>query len=118
MKKVKAFFVSLLAVVMCLFCLVACGEKGKYEVVSYTVGGFKQEVSDDDSSYIELKSDDVAVVYIKFGTMSWEGEGTWAKDEDKDDTVNITVGGITYSATIDGDTMTLNMIVGSIVLEK
>ena len=57
------------------------------------------------------------MVNIKVATLSWEGTGTWGKAEE-DKTVKITVGGITYTATIEGKQMTLNLIAGSIVLEK
>ena len=101
MKKLKNLLVVLLAMIMCTFCLVACGEKGKYEAVSYTVAGFTKEVAEDDASYIELKKDNVAVVSIKVtDTLKWDGEGTWEKGEDG--VITITVGVVKYNVTIDG----------------
>lgn len=116
MKKVKTFFVSLLAVMMVFFCFAGCGETGKYEAVSYNLGALSIDVAEDNGSYVELKGGDVAVVYIKVSSMSWEGEGTWKKGDDG--AVTITVSDVTYNATIDGKTMTLDMGIGSIKLEK
>ncbi len=120
MKKVRVLLVSLLTMLVALFCFVGCGQTGKYKAVSYKIGNATIEIETDDeaaASYVELKADDVAVVNIKVATLSWEGTGTWKKAEE-DKTVKITVGGITYTATIDGKQMTLNLIAGSIVLEK
>ena len=120
MKKVRVLLVSLLTMLVALFCFVGCGQTGKYKAVSYKIGNATIEIEADDeaaASYVELKGDDVAVVNIKVATLSWEGTGTWEKAEE-DKTVKITVGGITYTATIEGKQMTLNLIAGSIVLEK
>ena len=117
MKKVKVLLVGILTLVLSLFCLVGCFEQGKYEAVSYSLGSLSVEVDEDDDSYVELKGDDVAVVSISVGTLTWEGEGTCTKGEEKG-TVVITISGIEHTATIDGSTMTLDLGIGSIKLEK
>ena len=51
--------------------------------------------------------------------FTWEGTGTWAADDEgKDNTIDITVEGVTWEATVDGGTLTLNVGLGSIVFEK
>lgn len=116
MKKLKVLLVGLLTIIMSLFCLTGCFEKGKYEAVSYTSGPVTLDVSSEDASYVELKSDDVAVVSINLDVMKLEGEGTWTKGEDGE--VIIKIGVAEYTATIDGKTMVLDMEIVKITLEK
>ena len=117
MRKIKTIVVSMLAVLMALFCLVGCGTTGKYVATAYKVGSITTTLTES-TSYVELKGDNVAVVSIDMKLGKIEGEGTWAKGEEKN-TVVITVSGIPYTVTIDGNTMTLDMgFAGSIILEK
>lgn len=116
MKNVKVFLVGFLTLVLSLFCLVGCGKTGKYEAVSYTIAGFTKEVEEGENSYVELKGENVAVVSISVGSLNWEGEGTW--EEGEDGKVSIKVGLFTYTATIDGNEMALDMGIGTINLEK
>ncbi len=119
MKKFRTILVTALAMLMVLFCFASCGKTGKYEATAYTIAGFTKPVEETDTpSYIELKKDNEATVYIKLGTLSWSGDGTWKESENKENTVLITIGIITYEATIEGGTMTLNMLIGSVTLEK
>ncbi len=119
MKKFRTIMVTVLAMLMVLFCFASCGKTGKYEAVAYTIGGWKKEVEEtDDLSYIELKKDNVATVSISLGTLSWSGDGTWKESEEKENTVLITVGILTYEAVVEGGTMTLNMGIGSVELKK
>lgn len=111
----KKFLLAILTAIMCLFCLAGCGTTGKYSAVSYEIAGFTKEVTDSEN-YIELKSDDVAVVNLSLGTITWSGEGTWEKGEDGK--VFIKVGGLEKSATVDGGVLTLDFGVGSVKLEK
>ena len=117
MKKLKVFLVSLLTVVMAMFCLGACGQQGKYEAVSYKLLGATVDISGDDASYVELKSKNEAVVSITIASMTWEGTGTWEKGEEKN-TVVITIDGVSHNATVEDGKMTLDMGVGSIIFEK
>ncbi len=120
MKKFRTILVTALAMLMVLFCFASCGKTGKYVATSYTVAGFNKKVEETDNpSYVELKGENVAVVSINLtSTLKWSGEGTWEEVEGKENTVAITVGVITCEAVIDGSTMTLDMVVGTITLEK
>ncbi|MBQ8291522.1 MAG: hypothetical protein IJX88_03305 [Clostridia bacterium] len=103
MKKVKSLLVSLLVVIMALFCFAGCGEKGKYVVTSYKMGGASLSVTSD--SYIELKDKDVAEVSISImGIFTLEGTGTWKTGDDNK--VTITLEGVEYTATVADDVMT------------
>ncbi len=115
MKKVKLFLVSLLTVILSLFCLVGC-TAGKYKAVSYNLGFVSFDITDEDNeSYVELKGDKTAIVHVKVDVISVDGTGTW---EEKDDEISITIEGITYNATEKDGVLTVNFLVGSVVLKK
>lgn len=115
MKKVKLFLVSLLTVILSLFCLVGC-TTGKYKAVSYKIGPASVDITDEDNeSYVELKGDNTAIVHVKVATISVDGTGTW---EEKDDKISITIEGVTYSATEKDGVLTVNFLIGSVVLKK
>ncbi len=117
MKKIKVFLVSLLTIVLAMFCLAGCGKTGKYVATAYKIGSTTTDLTDS-TSYVELKGDNVAVVSIDLKITKIEGEGTWKEGEEKN-TVVITVSNVPYPVTIDGNTMTLDLgIAGSIILEK
>lgn len=122
MKKLRTLFVAALAMLTTLVCFASCSllQRGKYEAVSYKAGSLSMDLTDETNpSYVELQGDDVAVVSISVMGFTWEGTGTWAADDEgKDKVVDITVKGVTWEAKIDGSTMTLDIGVGSIVLEK
>ena len=112
----KVLLVGILTLVLSLFCLTGCFESGKYEAVSYKMGSMSVEVAEDNESYVELKSDNTVVMSIDIaGFMTLEGEGTWEKGEEN---YVLTVEGIEYKATIEKGVMTLNLGIGSIILEK
>ena len=110
MKKVKLYLVSLLTIVMALFCFVGCGPVGKYTATSYKMGPVSMEIKDS-NSYIELKLDKSAVIHIEVSAlnMSIDDSGTWEKGEDKE--VKITTENMTYTVTVDGNTLTYGVIV-------
>jgi hypothetical protein len=122
MKKIRTFLVASLAMLMMLVGLASCSllQAGKYEATSYKFGPISVDLKDEESpSFVELTMGGDATVSISVAGFTWEGTGTWAKDDEgKDKTVDITVEGVTWEAKIDGSTMTLNVGVGSIVLEK
>ena len=116
MKKLKLFLVSMLAMLTVLMCFAGCGMKGVYRVESYEVAGFSKEV-EESASYIEFKSGNVATLSINVGSLTFEGDGTWSKGEEKD-TYVIDFKGAKYPVKIiDGD-MIVDFLVGKIVLEK
>ena len=122
MKKIKTMLLLALAMLMTLMLFASCSvlQAGKYQAKSYKIAGLSLDLQDDaEPSYIELKMNGEAVVSISVAGITWEGTGTWtADDEGKDKTIDITVEGVTWEAQIDGSVMTLDVTVGSIVLEK
>lgn len=117
MKKVKVLLVGLLTMVMCLFCFVGCGEKGVYKVTEYKVGPASVEVTDSES-YIELKGDNVATMSIDVAkVVTLEGEGTWAKGEEKNSYI-VTIENVEYPVTIVDGEMTVEILGTKLVLVK
>ena len=116
MKKMKVLLVGILTLVLSLFCMTGCFESGKYEAVSYKAGPMSIEISEENESYVELKSDKTVVMSIDVaGFMTLEGEGTWEKGEDN---YILNVSNVEYKATIEKGVLTLDVGVGSIVFEK
>ncbi len=122
MKKFRTMLVVAFATIMMLVAFASCAllQAGKYEATSYKFGPISVDLKDEESpSFVELKMGGDAEVSISVAGFTWEGTGTWAKDDEgKDKTVDVTVEGVTWEATIDGSTMTLNVGLGSIVLQK
>ena len=116
MRKMKTIVVSMLAALMALFCLVGCGTTGKYVATAYKAGNATLDLTNS-TSYVELKSDDVAVVSIDLMLGKLEGTGTWTKGEEKN-TVVVTVGGIKYIATVEGGKMTMEIFGTSLIFTK
>ena len=117
MKKIKILLVSILTLMLSLFCFTGCGEKGKYEIKEYVTGSITKTADDDNDSFIELKKDDVAVVSIDLVVFELEGEGTWKKGDEKNEIV-LSVSGIDYTVVKDGKTLTMDVGVAKIVFEK
>lgn len=116
MKKFKLFLATVLTVILALFCLGGCFEKGKYEIEEYLIGNTVTEV-EDNISYIELKKGKVAVVAIDLKIFKIEGEGTWKKGDEKNQIV-VSVGGVDYTVEKKGDTLTMDVKVAKLVFEK
>lgn len=110
MKKVKCCLVSLLTIVMALFCFAGCGPVGKYTATKYKLGGISMDI-DNSESYIELKLDKTATIHIDISVinMTIEDSGTWEKSEDNK--VIITGENLTYTVTVDGNTLTYGVVV-------
>ena len=108
--------VSMLAALMALFCLVGCGQTGKYVATAYKAGSLTLDLTES-TSFVELKSGDEAVVSIDLGIGELEGTGTWAKGEEKN-TVVITVDGIEYTATVEDGKMTMSIFGTSLIFTK
>ena len=123
MKKVKVFLVGILTLVLSLFCLVGCFKTGVYKAtaIKTTILGATTTTElepGEDSSYIELKSDNVAVVSINLSITKIETTGTWTEGEDGKVMIE-TESGVDYTVTIDGSTMTLDLgSIGQIIFEK
>ena len=116
MSKIKMAIVSMLVVLTALFCLVGCGQTGKYVATAYKMGGLTLDLTDS-TSYVELKGDDVAVVSIDLGLGKLDGTGTWTKGEEKN-TVVVTVEGVEYTATVEDGKMTMEIFGTSLIFTK
>ena len=116
MKKVRVFLATILTFMLCLFCFAGCGVEGTYKFESMTVKAgpvtttvnageeYMGKVMSADSMTIELKKDGVAVIGGE--------EAIECKWEEKDGAINFYMEEEgtrvdLYSATVDGDTMTI-----------
>ena len=105
MKKVKLYLVSLLTILMALFSFVGCGPVGKYTATAYKSGSISYAI-EESNFYIELKQDKTAVINIEIPALLLtinDNNATWEKGEGKE--VKITTRNITYTATVDGKTL-------------
>lgn len=107
MRKIKVFVVSVLTVLLAMFCLAGCGETGKYALTSCKVASAEINISENDS-YVELKSENVAVVSIDLAVGKLEGEGTWKKGAEKGAVV-ITLDGVDYNMTVADGNLTFEI---------
>ena len=117
MKKLNVMLVGLLTRVLSLVCFSGCFlHQGKYNAVSYKFGPIAIDAPE--GSYIELKGEEVANVYIKLGSIAIEqDDATWTAGEESNEYVLTTdIGEMTF--VIDGSTMTLATAVGTITREK
>lgn len=124
MKRVKLALVSLLMVIISLFCLAGCGYNGKYVASKIKMGNTTTTITVEEgepTSYVELKSGNEAVISIHidmlFFEQTIESTGTWKKGEE-DKTVVITTDNGEYTVIVDGGTMTLDLGVAQLILEK
>ena len=118
MKKARVFFVTILTFILCLFCFAGCGVEGTYKFDSMTlnVAGVETTVKAGeeymgkklDAEYltIELKDDGVAVFAGEEAMdCKWEekdGKIVFYEEVDGEKAE-------LYSATVDGDTMTITV---------
>lgn len=116
MKKCKLFLITVLTVILSLFCFAGCFEQGKYEIEEIVTGNTVKEV-DNNLSYIELKKGNVAVVSIDLALLKVEGEGTWKKGDEKNQII-ISIKGIDYTVVKESDTLTLDAGLAKLVFEK
>lgn len=114
MKKMRILLVGILTLILSLFCLVGCGPQGTYKFQSLTAGalGFTKtyevgeeyngEVLTEDYFTLELQKDGVA----KIGDDGENFTCEWEEQEDGS-IVFKKDGNTLYTATIDGNEMTL-----------
>lgn len=120
MKKMQALMVGILTIVLSFCCFASCAllKAGKYELVSYkTVVGSPVEASEDNDSYVELKMDNTAEIYIKIPVFDdIKGEGTW--EENADGTITLRIGDLELSATLEDGELVVDLIVGTATFKK
>ena len=119
MKKIKMLLVGLLTVLMSLYCLTGCYllQVGTYKAVSYKAGPVSIEVGEDNESYVELKYNKEAYVSIDLVVTKMEGTGTWEAGEEKNEVI-ITIDEVKYPVTIEGNTMTVEILGTEVILER
>ena len=112
MRKIKMFFVSLLAMMLALFCFASCGEAGKYTLVSYQKSNGDVTIVAESASFVELGKENEATISIDLGIFTLNGEGTWAKSEEEKKTLLLDLNIGDYKAVKSGKTLkvTINML--------
>ena len=121
MKKVKMLLVSLLTVVICLFCLVGCGTAGTYKFAKLetTVLGtlevgekFMGEELTEDYMVLTLNSDNT----FSLSSDDEDNVGTWTEKAGK---VTLSVEGKALTtATLNGNDLTFELFGQKITLKK
>ena len=124
MKKVKLMFVSLLTVIISLFCLVGCGTAGTYKfykletsIGSWEVGeNFMGTTLTEDFMTLVLNSDNTFSLTEKEDGETDDTVGTWAEEDGK---VTLSVDGeAIMTGTLDGNTITFEVMGQKTILKK
>ena len=127
MRKIKMFFVSLLAMMLALFCFASCGETGEWKFKSLTADGFTGEKTYNigeeylgdtlTENYVVLKvNNDHTFVYTNDNSVS---EGAWIKDKENKNAIILYFGSYTVSAKIEKGQLSFTSLLGvDYVLEK
>ena len=130
MKKIKAFLLSMLMVVMCLLALVGCDTgKYKFESMRISMAGTSMTIAvgdelpgvgelTEDFMVIELKGGNKAIVTSNLSGEESVQEGTWKKGEEKHEII-ITIDDEDMTFTKDGNKLIAEIDgVGKITLSK
>ena len=128
MKKIKLLTVSLLTVLLCMFCLVGCSVEGQYKLSKWKLPVLGTEIvideEADSSLSINLEKDGVVTVSGKLVVagstildMTTPTTGSWEKNEDG--TVKISAGLLQVNATVKGGEMVFeSSLLGTLTLKK
>ena len=130
MKKIKLLMVSLLTVLIGLFCFASCAAtEGEYKLSSWKLPliGTEIKIDKDSESNLTVNLEEDGVVTVS-GKLAYDGTtyldittpqtGVWEKGEDKN-VIEISVGNIfNVTATVEKGTMTFSGIFGTLTLEK
>lgn len=129
MKKIKLLIVSLLTVLMSLFCLASCATtEGTYKLSSWKlpVVGTEIVIDEESESYlsINLEKDGVVTVSGKLVVagntildMTTPATGTWTKGDDN--AVEISAGILEVTATVkSGEMVFESTLLGTLTLKK
>ena len=125
MKKAGLWLSTLLAFVLCVCCLVACGsssKEGTYKFSSLTIAGETYKAGQTyegielskDFSTITLKSDGTAEI----SSMGMKQSGTWKTNEEDSKKIDITIMGETQTVECSGGTITMEQEGMKFVLKK
>ena len=134
MKKLTLWFVTMLTVLATVGCLVACGGvAGTYKFYSLKVEqagiGIELKVGEkylgvltlsEDIMVFELGSDGSVSLKQDSGTGETTQTGTWKVNPDDSSKIDITIGGITETASCSGGTLIINnsALGGTVTLKK
>ena len=132
MKKIKLLVISILTLLLGLFCFAGCAPvEGEYKLSTWklNVGATETEIKIDKNSenYLSVNLEEDGVVTVS-GKLVYNGltlldittpqTGTWEKGEDRD-IVEISVGNVfNVTATVKKNTMTVKLVAGTLVLKK
>ncbi len=115
MKKLKLWLAALVAVVVGMCALAACGssQAGVYKLSSMTMNGttvtageeFQGVTISPDAVTIELKEDGTAEMKMNLFGMNQTVSGTWKQNADDNKKIDITVDGETQTCECDGNTL-------------
>ena len=127
MKKVTVWLASVLALIVGLCCLAACGGgvEGTYKFYSMTVGEQTVKAGEEmggvtiskDYMVLELKKDGNCTVKSAMAGGQ-EQSGTWKKNDEDENKIEVTVDGETLTFTKDGNKLEASMEGTVIVLKK
>lgn len=132
MKKIKLLVISILTLLIGLFCFAGCAPtEGEYKLSSWklNVGGIETEIKIDENSesYLTVNLEEDGVVTVS-GKLAYNGltvldittpqTGTWEKGEERN-IVEISVGNVfNVTATVKKNTMTVKFMAGTLILKK
>ena len=132
MKKIKLLGISMLTLLIGLFCFVGCAPmEGEYKLSAWklNVGATETEIKIDETSesYLSVNLEEDGVVTVS-GKLVYNGltvldittpqTGTWEKGEERN-TVEISVGNVfNVTATMKKNTMTVKLMAGTLILKK
>ncbi len=119
MKKMKVLLVGILTLIMSFMCFSGCAlfKVGKYKATSIEVLGVAQDISSEDAPYVDLKLGGTAVVFIKAGSVSYDGEYKW--EEVGEDTIKLSKDGEDgFELTVKDGELIFDFLLVKIVFEK
>ena len=137
MKKIKTMLVSLLMLITCLFCFVGCGATGKYNFKEIRVTDYygDEEVYEAGDEFqgmeipegycsLELKNDETFCLAMKYpdgsswGSVEWKTQYTYGTWRESDGEIELMAQGSATTATLDGNTLTIESNGSKIVMTK
>ncbi len=127
MKKVRVWFAAVVALVLGLCCLAACGSgvEGTYKFYSMTVDGQTLKAGENYMGIINL-SEDFFVLELKNGgtcvmktaMTSETAEGEWKTDETDSNKIVVTSAGESITFTKNGNELSFELEGNKVVLKK
>ena len=128
MKKLKVCLAAVIAAVLCVCCLAACGGgvEGTYKFNSMTVEGQTLKAGESYMGIIRLSEEFVVLELKQDGTCTMKSamaeeasvEGTWKKDENDENKIVVTAEGESTTFTRNGKELSFETERTKVVLRK